>query len=149
MLWYLWFCHILHKAFITSGLVQNKDALPEHQYRNSHYGCKTILRWSYLHNGISYTGKTTSLYWIRAQDSQCVAQWLVDASASNHDHDLTHWPPEDADNNLKLVIFKLISWIDILSISCEVAWGKCHKSSLIKNQQMVQVMAWCCQATMN
>ena len=26
-----------------------------------------ILRPSYLHNGISYTGKTTSLYWIRAQ----------------------------------------------------------------------------------
>ena len=25
-----------------------------------------ILRPSYLHNGISYTGKTTSLYWIRA-----------------------------------------------------------------------------------
>ena len=25
-----------------------------------------ILRPSYLHNGIAYTGKTTSLYWIRA-----------------------------------------------------------------------------------
>ena len=33
---------------------------------SSHYGDKTILRPSYLHNGISYTGKTTSLYWIRA-----------------------------------------------------------------------------------
>ena len=27
---------------------------------------KTILQLSYLHNGISYTGKTTSLYWIGA-----------------------------------------------------------------------------------
>ena len=27
-----------------------------------------ILRPSYLHNGISYTGKTKSLYWIRAQE---------------------------------------------------------------------------------
>ena len=36
-------------------------------YRKSHCGDKTILRPSYLHNGISYTGKTTSLYWIRAQ----------------------------------------------------------------------------------
>ena len=35
-------------------------------YRKSHYGDKMILRPSYLHNGISYTGKTTSLYWIRA-----------------------------------------------------------------------------------
>ena len=37
------------------------------QYRKSHCGDKTILRPSYLHNGISYTGNTTSLYWIRAQ----------------------------------------------------------------------------------
>ena len=35
-------------------------------YRKSHCGDKTILRPSYLHNGISYTGKTTSLYWIGA-----------------------------------------------------------------------------------
>ena len=34
-------------------------------YRKSHCGDKTILRLSYLHNGISYTGKMTSLYWIR------------------------------------------------------------------------------------
>ena len=38
-----------------------------YQYRKSHCGDKTILRPSYLHNGISYTGKMTSLYWIRSQ----------------------------------------------------------------------------------
>ena len=37
------------------------------QYRESHCGDKTIWRPSYLHNGISYTGKMTSLYWIKAQ----------------------------------------------------------------------------------
>ena len=37
-----------------------------YQYRKSHCGDKTILRPSYLHNGVSYTGKMTSLYWIRA-----------------------------------------------------------------------------------
>ena len=42
-----------------------------YQYRKSHYGDKTILWPSYLHNGISYTGKTTSLYWIRALISIC------------------------------------------------------------------------------
>ena len=36
------------------------------QYRKSHCGDKTIFRPSYLHNGISYTGKMTSLYWIGA-----------------------------------------------------------------------------------
>ena len=38
--------------------------MTSYQYRKSHCGDKTILRPSYLHNGISYTGKTTSLYWI-------------------------------------------------------------------------------------
>ena len=37
------------------------------QYRKSHCGDKTILWPSYLHNGVSYTGKMASLYWIRAQ----------------------------------------------------------------------------------
>ena len=36
------------------------------QYRKSHCGDKTIWRPSYLHNGIFYIGKTASLYWIRA-----------------------------------------------------------------------------------
>ena len=34
-----------------------------YQYRKSHCGDKTVVRSSYLHNGISYTGKMTSLYW--------------------------------------------------------------------------------------
>ena len=41
--------------------------MSSYQYRKSHREDKTILRPSYLHNGISYTGKTTSLYWIGAQ----------------------------------------------------------------------------------
>ena len=42
--------------------------MPSYQYRKSHCGDKTVVRSSYLHNGISYTGKTASLYWIGAQD---------------------------------------------------------------------------------
>ena len=34
-----------------------------YQYRKSHCGDKTVVRSSYLHNGISHTGKMTSLYW--------------------------------------------------------------------------------------
>ena len=41
--------------------------MPSYHYRKSYSGDKTILRSSYLHNGISYTGKMTSLYWIKAQ----------------------------------------------------------------------------------
>ena len=42
--------------------------MTSYQYRKSHYRDKTVLRPSpsYLHNGISYTDKTTSLYWIGA-----------------------------------------------------------------------------------
>ena len=37
------------------------------QYWRSHCGDKTVVRSSYLHNGISYTGKMTSLHWIMDQ----------------------------------------------------------------------------------
>ena len=38
-----------------------------YQYRKFNCGDKTILRPSYVQNGISYTGKMISLYWIRVQ----------------------------------------------------------------------------------
>ena len=41
--------------------------MSSYQYRKFHCGDKTVVRSSYLHNGISYTGKMSSLYWIRAQ----------------------------------------------------------------------------------
>ena len=40
--------------------------MTSYQFRKSHYGDKMILQQSDLHNGISYTGKMTSLYCIRA-----------------------------------------------------------------------------------
>ena len=50
----------------TWGWINIKS--PSYQYRNSHSGDKTIIISFYFHNGISYTGKTTSLYWIIAHD---------------------------------------------------------------------------------
>ena len=41
--------------------------MSSYQYRKSHCGDKTVVRSSYLHNGISYTGKMTSLYWFGPQ----------------------------------------------------------------------------------
>ena len=41
------------------------DALAPYVARTS--GAMILTRPSYLHNGMSYTGKTTSLYWIRTQ----------------------------------------------------------------------------------
>ena len=39
--------------------------MASYQYRKSHCGDKTVVRSSYLHNGIFYTGKMPSLYWFR------------------------------------------------------------------------------------
>ena len=39
-----------------------------YQYRKSHCGDKTVVRSSYLHSWISYTGKMSSLYWMEALD---------------------------------------------------------------------------------
>ena len=61
---------------LRRGLVDYASLLPgpwfnikmsSYQYRESHCGDKTVVRSSYLHNEISYTGKMTSLYWIGAQ----------------------------------------------------------------------------------
>ena len=41
--------------------------MSSYQYRKSRCGDKTVVRSSYLHNGISYTGKIASLYWISPQ----------------------------------------------------------------------------------
>ena len=38
--------------------------MPSYQYRKCHCGDKTVVRLSYLHNGISYTGKMAYFYWI-------------------------------------------------------------------------------------
>ena len=40
-----------------------------YRYRKSHFGDKTVVRSSYLHNRISYTGKMAFLYWIRDLDA--------------------------------------------------------------------------------
>ena len=70
-----------------------------YQHRKSHCRDKTILRPSYLHNGISYTGKMTSLYWIRAQVSRKIF-WLILlcflfivllGTHENHDLKLHRW----------------------------------------------------------
>ena len=45
--------------------------MPSYQYRKSHCGDKTVVRSSYLHNGISYTGKMASFYWISPQ-GKCI-----------------------------------------------------------------------------
>ena len=53
--------------------------MSSYQYRKSHCGDKTVVRSSYVHNGISYTGKMSSLYWIGTEEFRAllVALFLV------------------------------------------------------------------------
>ena len=60
--------HTIHTIgrLVEPGAWVNKN-MPSYQYRKSHSGDKAAVRSSYLQNGICYTGKMASLYWMRAQ----------------------------------------------------------------------------------
>ena len=63
--------------------------MSSYQYRKSNCGDKTVVRSSYLHNGISYIGKMTSLYWIRAQDKEYFTKLRhEDDGSMKHHHDV-------------------------------------------------------------
>ena len=49
--------------------------------------------------------------------------------------------------NLQLIIFKLISMINILSISCEITLRWMPQNFTYDQSTLAQVMAWCRQAT--
>ena len=57
--------------------------MSSHQYRKSHFGDKTVVRSSYLHNGISCTGKTTYLYWIRPKVTDSVETGIENVTGMN------------------------------------------------------------------
>ena len=57
--------HTSEQLWLSWGWFSIK--IPSYQYRNFHCGDQRILGPTHLHNGISYTGKIASLYWIRSQ----------------------------------------------------------------------------------
>ena len=56
--------------------------MSSYQYRKFNCGDKMILRPSYLQNGISYTGKMTSLYWIGALGARITIFHIVNFGAT-------------------------------------------------------------------
>ena len=58
--------------------------MSSYQFRKFHCVDKAVVRTSYLHNGISFTGKISSLYWIGAM----IIQW--NRSEMNSSHILYH-----------------------------------------------------------
>ena len=59
----------IRTVFVASRVGWFNIKMASYQYGKSHCGDKTVVRSSYLHNEISYTGKTPALYWIRALQS--------------------------------------------------------------------------------
>ena len=66
--------HVYQKPFLAWPRLNIK--MSSYRYRKSHCGDKAVVRSSYRHNGISYTGKMTYLYWIGAQVPQTFVKWL-------------------------------------------------------------------------
>ena len=111
-------CNSLSLPEIPGGWINIK--MSSDQYKKSHCGDKTILRPSYLHNGISNTGKTASLYWIRAL--------LLGLKSSNMPLQL-HWMW------LFVNMFALSVYLSIYPLSCTcryirhntgLAWENVH-----------------------
>ena len=63
------FMKVHFKMSYRYKFVRRRQKTMSYQYRKSHCGDKTVVRSSYLHNGISYTGMMTSSYWIRTHVS--------------------------------------------------------------------------------
>ena len=70
-----WLSMDSHHQWIPSTGPRFNIKMSSYRYRKSHCGDKTVVRSSYLHHGISYTGKMTSLYWIRAQMASDTEPW--------------------------------------------------------------------------
>ena len=134
----LWDIGMVHCGICAPGPWFNIN-MSSYQYRKSHCGDKTILRPSYLHNGISYTGKTTSLYWIGAlvsldilayQELNC---WnLVTHTSMNWGN----WVIIVSSESMLLVRLQAITWTkaDLLSIApLGAIWIKAEYIHVMKN----------------
>ena len=137
--------------------------MSSHQYRKSHCGDKTILRPSYLHNGISYIGKTTSLYWIGALGISCHSIDLVlpeYSSLSTRKFDWKFYSPSLSqksqitwvqDNWTKYwPFYKWQFQMHFLQANVRILIQiefKCVPGILIDDKStLIEVMAWCHQA---
>ena len=72
---------------------------------------------------------------------------LVPSCVLNYCNSFNSLAPGGYDYSLKLVNFKLISMIIFAVFSVKLVSCECRKTSLIIKSTLVQVMAWCRQAT--
>ena len=131
--------------------------MPSYQYRKTHCGDKTILRPSYLHSGISYTGKVTSLYWIGARlfswfltsPGHC-QQWCSGMSLLSHHQfslEQSHWAPTHgwgwdmgcllcAINYCVQMIIKAGSWFSIKISFYQYKKSHCGDKTVVRSSYL-------------
>ena len=123
--------------------------MSSYQYRKSHCGDKTVVRSSYLHNGISSTSKMASLYWISPQvisghtwcwhGSPRIVQFQYQRGVI-----ITHPPPLDkmvailADDNFYCIFLN-----GNVRIPNKISLKYVPRSPVDNREALVQLMAWC------
>ena len=123
-----------------------------YQYRKSHCGDKMILWSSYLHNGISYTSKTSSLYiLIQSSDcmdfmaSQCVGvnknfMGCVSISQTLVRH-LTHWD-QNKNSHFTYNTYKFMFLYENCCILIPNSLKFVAKGPMNNEPALVEIMAW-------
>ena len=102
--------------------------------------------WCKLHdgNGASSTGR-----WLSHCLSVCVSAHCLSVSLpmAIHPSIIKSLAPGRCCCNLRLIIFKFISWTDIWSISFEISLMRMPQDLTNYQSTLVQIMPWCCKAT--
>ena len=93
--------------------------MSSYQHRKSHCGDKTVVRSSYLHNGIFYTGKMTSLCWTTTRDLMMI-HWIWPAPPNS----IELITPGRYGSNFRCEIFERMSGVT----SWTVFWN-CSRAS--------------------
>ena len=125
--------------------------MSSYQYRKSHCGDKTVVRSSYLHNGISYAGKMVSLYWIGALVVISFKTQLEPSHISHFSfHMFSTWlnrlgfpvmffQETGSISNFKGIMFGLIgshhinrfqNYLDMICFSC-IIYARFHKEDVV------------------
>ena len=116
--------------------------MTSYQYWKSHCGDKTILRPSNLHNGISYTGKMTSFYWIWDLVTVLHVAWHWYSWKTPEAVQIYSSPPDKMAAILADDIFKCIFLNENDRISIRISLKFVPRSLVDNKPAWVQVMSW-------
>ena len=123
------YCMVKYECWWPGDTWRHKEPGPwfnikmsSYQYRKPHCGDKTILRPSYLHNGVSYTGKMASLYWIRAQGIIVLTQfvWYIPVSTPRPS---SHWGRDKMAIISQTIFSNAFPWMKMYQFWLQFHWS--------------------------